>query len=239
MLLLRSSVLWILAALFTAPVIPTSAARAADTKTSSEVIAVFTLKGLTETPAPEDPIFGAVGQESLLELTRRMDKAAKDPNVKAVILLLDSAQLGYGQIEEVRQAIGRLTEAKKPVYAHADSLTTGSYAVLCGATRISLSPTSDLFLTGLYSEQMYLRGLFDKLKIQPDFLTCGAYKSAAEMFMRTGPSDEAKSMYDWLYDGMFASIVDLIAKGERLNRRRRRSGLTRACTRPSPPRRPD
>lgn len=214
MLRLRQSLFWVLsAAIMAAPQLAPKAAVAADTKSTSEVVPIFTLKSMNETPQPEDPIFGAIGEESLVEMVRRMDKAAKDDNVKAVILLLDSAEFGVGQIEEVRQAIQRLKDAKKPVYAHADSLTTGAYAVLCGATRLSVSPTSDLFLTGLYSEQMYLRGLFDKLKIQPDFLTCGAYKSAAEMFMRTGPSAEAKSMYDWLYDGMYASIVNLIAKG--------------------------
>ncbi len=213
MLRLRHSLFWLLAAFVTAPQFAPAAGLAADTKTTSEVIPVFTLKSVIETPMPEDPIFGAIGEESLVELVRRLDKAGKDDNVKAVILLLDSAQLGFGQVEEVRQAVARLKEAKKPVYAHADSLTTGAYALLCGATRLSVSPTSDVFLTGLYSEQMYLKGLFDKLKVQPDFLTCGAYKSAAEMFMRTGPSPEAKSMYDWLYDGMFATVVDLIAKG--------------------------
>jgi len=218
MLRLRHSLFWVLsAAIMAAPQLAPKAAVAADTRTTSEVIPVITLKSVLETPMPEDPIFGAIGQESLVELVRRLDKAAKDDNVKAVILLLDSAQLGFGQIEEVRQAVQRLKDAKKPVYAHADSLTTGAYALLCGATRLSVSPTSDLFLTGLYSEQMYLRGLFDKLKVQPDFLTCGAYKSAAEMFMRTGPSEEAKSMYNWLYDGMYASVVDLIAKGRNVD----------------------
>ncbi|OAI53133.1 hypothetical protein AYO47_05465 [Planctomyces sp. SCGC AG-212-M04] len=226
MLRLRQTLLWVLsAAIMAAPQLTPKAAVAADTRSTSEVVPIFTLKSLSETPQAEDPIFGAIGQESLVEMIRRMDKAAKDDNVKAVILLLDSAELGFGQIEEVRQAIGRLKDAKKPVYAHADSLTTGAYAVLCGSTRLSLSPTSDLFLTGLYSEQMYLKGLFDKLKIQPDFLTCGAYKSAAEMFMRTGPSDEAKSMYNWLYDGMYSSIVDLIAKGRNVDATKAKSWI--------------
>jgi protease IV len=225
MLRMRHSLFCLLTALVAVPALAPPAAIAADTKTSSEVVPVFTLKSMVETPTPEDPIFGAIGSESLIELVRRMDKAAKDDNVKGVILLLDSVELGYGQVEEIRQALNRLKEAKKPVYAHADSLTTGAYALLCGASRLSVSPTSDVFLTGMYSEQMYLKGLFDKLKIQPDFLTCGAYKSAAEMFMRTGPSAEAKSMYDWLYDGMFASVVDLIAKGRNVSAEKAREWI--------------
>ena len=95
MLRLRQSLLWVLsAAIMALPQVAPSAAVAADTKATSEVVPVFTLKSLKETPMPEDPIFGAIGQESLVELVRRMDKAAKDTNVKAVVLLLDSPSFG-------------------------------------------------------------------------------------------------------------------------------------------------
>lgn len=196
----------------------TSGASAADSKTTeSPVIAVFSLSSVLETPMPDDPIFGSIGGESLVQLVRRIDKAAKDSNVKAVVLLADSAGLGEGQVEEVRQALDRVKAAGKPIYAHADSLSTGTYSLLCGANRLSVSPTGDLFLTGIYGEQLYLRGLFDKFEIEPDFLTCGAYKSAAEMFTRSGPSPEAKEMYGWLYDGIYESMVDLIAKGRNVS----------------------
>src|SRR6476659_735664 len=125
MLRLRHSLFWLLTAVAALPPLVAPAdVQAADTKTT-DVVPVFTLKSVSETPMPEDPIFGAIGQESMIDLVRRMDKAAKDPNVKAVILLLDSPSFGFGQIEEVRQAINRLKDAKKPVYAHADSMTTG------------------------------------------------------------------------------------------------------------------
>ena len=55
-------------------------------------------------------------------------------------------------------------------------------------------PTGYLFITGLYGEQLYVRGLLDKIGVKPDFFTRGAYKSAAEMFMRTSPSPEASSL---------------------------------------------
>jgi protease IV len=201
-----------------------SAARAAETKPAeSPVIAVFSLSSVMETPLPDDPIFGSIGGESLVQLVRRIDKAAKDPNVKAIILLADSGGLGEGQVEEVRQALDRVKAAGKPIYAHADSLSTGTYSLLCAANRLSVSPTGDLFLTGIYGEQLYLRGLFDKFDIQPDFLTCGAYKSAAEMFTRTGPSAEAKEMYGWLYDGIYESMIDLIAKGRNVSPEKARS----------------
>ena len=44
-------------------------------------------------------------------------------------------------------------------------------------------------------------------------MTCGEYKSAGEMFMRRGPSEEADRMTNWLLDGMYENSVGLIAKG--------------------------
>jgi protease-4 len=43
----------------------------------------------------------------------------------------------------------------------------GEYALLSGATRLSMVPTGDLWLTGVYGEAMYVRGLLDLLGVQP------------------------------------------------------------------------
>lgn len=178
------------------------------------VAAVFGIKGtLLETPIPDDPLFGAAGLESLNSFITRLDKAAADESVKAVVVLLSSPELNYAQVEELRAAFDRIKAAGKKIYAFSDSLDTKSYALVSGASRISVVPTGDLWITGIYGEQMYLRSLFDKLGIEPDFMTCGAYKSAAEQYTRSGPSDAAKEMYTWLYDGLFARVVDLMATG--------------------------
>src|SRR5262249_34990897 len=39
------------------------------------------------------------------------------------------------------------------------------------------------------------------------------YKSAAEIFMRKGPSKEAEEMQNWLFDSLYDTSVKLIAKG--------------------------
>jgi protease-4 len=177
------------------------------------VVAVFKLNGtLTEAPAGDD-LFSGVARESLRSLVERLKKAKGDAQVKAVALILESPALGQAQVEEVRQALEELRAAGKEVYAHADSLETGGYVLVAGANKISLVPTGDLWLTGLYGSSPYLRGLLDKLGVRPDFLTCGTYKSAAEMFMRSGPSPEAEAMQNWLLDSMYRTDVELIAKG--------------------------
>lgn len=202
-------------------IIPARLTRAAEDqaeKATKPTIAVFALTGeITESPTDESfPLFD-LPVASLRDLTRRMTRAAHDDNVKAVVLLAENAHPGSAQIEELRQSMAAIQKAGKEVYVHSDSLGMADYVLFSGATRIAVAPTADLWVTGLYAEQPYLRGLLDKLGVQPDFLTCGDYKSAAELFMRTEPSKQADEMYNWLLDSIHKSRIALIAKGRNVS----------------------
>lgn len=177
-------------------------------------VAVFRLRGaIVETPRDGGLLSGLEHQVSLKDLVTRLNKAADDEAVKGVVLSLEGGHPSVSQAEEIRQALAHLHDKGKKVYAHADELSMGDYALLAGVDRLSLVPTGDLWLTGLYGESPYLRGLLDKLGVQPDFLTCGDYKSAAEMFMREGPSPQAEEMQNWLLDSRFDTELKLIAEG--------------------------
>ena len=190
------------------------------------VVAVFTLQGpLTETPMGEQmPLFSAPGT-SLKELVWRLRQAGDDRDVKAVVLLSDGPMLGGGQIEELRQALAYVRSKDKDVLVHSDSMGLGEYALYSAASRISVTPTGDLWVMGLQVEQPYIRGLLDKINVLPDFLTCGEYKSAAEIFTRTSPSPEADRMTNWLLDSMYESILNQIAKGRQTDRAKAKEWL--------------
>ena len=190
-----------------------------DKKTDKKpTVAVFKLEGeLTEQPAPDAFPFGSLNQTNLKDLVAHMNKAADDAQVKGVVVLLEGASIGTAQKEEVRQAMKKLRDAGKEIYAHADSLQMGEYALLAGASRLSVVPTGDLWVTGMHGEAPYVRGLLDHIAVQPDFLTCGKYKSAAEVFMRREPSPEAHAMQNWLFDGIFETYCKMIAEGRKVD----------------------
>jgi protease-4 len=177
----------------------------------SEKIAHFRLGALVETPQEMPPLFGGEVTESLKDFLARLKEARLDQSVKAVVLDLEGARLGFGQLLEVHEALGRFEAVDKDVYIHADSLSTGTYALATSASHLTLTPTGDLWLTGLYGEAPYLRGLLDKMGVVPDFEHCGSHKTAAETITRTGPSPESKEMTNWLLDSLYDSLVKLIA----------------------------
>ncbi len=181
-------------------------------------VVVFRLAGtVKESPTDDLFVFGGEPGPTLKTLVERMDKAAKDAQVKAVVLLCEGVQAGQAQVGELRQAIERIRAAGKDVYAHADQISgAGVYSLMAAASRVSVVPTADLWVSGLFGEAPYLRGLLDKLHVQPDFMTCGDYKSAGEIFMRYGPSKEADEMENWLLDSLYTSLVERIADGRKV-----------------------
>jgi protease-4 len=177
-------------------------------------VAVFRLSGaLVEAPQDQAFPFGDNKVISLHELIDRLKKAEGDKDVKAVAMSLESIELGWAQVEELREAMSQLRAAGKEIYAFADSLSMEDYVLLSGATRISVAPTGIVWVGGLHGEAPYLRGLLNKIGVTPDFITCGEYKSAAEIFMREGPSPKAEEMTNWLLDSVFDSSIKSIARG--------------------------
>ncbi|MHB8956110.1 MAG: signal peptide peptidase SppA [Pirellulaceae bacterium] len=202
-------------------------AQGADKPPAKPVAAVFTFGGeTTEAPVAEDFPFGSVG-ESFHSLLTRLKKAKSDDSVKAVIMLVSSTSLGVSQIEEVRQLLEEIKASGKDVVAHADNVSMRSYVLLSGANRICVVPTGDIWINGMYGESMHLRGLLDLVGVEPDFTTCGDYKSAAEMFMRKSPSPAAQENLDWLMDGIFETQVNLISSGRKVDAAKVREWIDR------------
>ncbi len=181
-------------------------------ETTTRQIAYFNVKGpLTETPTRIPPLFGSERPESLKGLLERFKEARLDTNIVAVVIDLQRAGLGLAQLQEIHEALRKFAAVDKEVFIHADTMTTGTYAVATGASQISVVPTGDVWLVGLHGETPYLRGLLDNIGCVPDFEHCGDFKTGPEPLTHKGPSDESRKMTNWLLDGIYEDIVALIA----------------------------
>ncbi len=196
---------------------PAQTLRPATASTGTSKVAVFRLHGpLEEAPPPFEFGFDLEPRRTLFDMLERLKRAKKDDNVKAVVFLMDQPMLGWAQMQELRQAVSDLRAADKAVYCYLEDAHPGNYLLASAASRVVMMPEGTLLLMGLHLEQVYLKGLLDKIGVQADIVHVGEYKGAGEPFTRTEPSPEAKEMLDWIVDDLYAQMIDMIAEGRQL-----------------------
>jgi len=89
------------------------------------VVSLALQGGMSET-AMAPGLFGEL-QSNLRAMIDRLDRAATDEKVAAVVLRIRNPSIGRGKIHELRQAILRLKKSGKPVYASLESAQTADY----------------------------------------------------------------------------------------------------------------
>jgi len=158
----------------------------------SKSVAEFDLSG----GVPESiggGLFQPPASRTYVALARAVERIAGDPDVSGAFVKLGGASLDWAQTEELAGLFDKLKKKGKPVVCHAHSLSNSSAAfALRACSRTWLSPAGDAETVGIAAQIMYMRGLFDKLKVGVDFLHVGKFKSGVEPFTREGPSEPAR-----------------------------------------------
>jgi protease IV len=126
-------------------------------------------------------------------LARAVERVEADADVGGAFVKFGMASLDWAQTEELGALFERMKKKGKPVVCHAHVLSNAAAAfALRACTRTWLSPAGEADTVGIAAQVMYMRGLFDKLKVGVDFLHVGKFKSGVEPFTREGPSEEAR-----------------------------------------------
>lgn len=147
------------------------------------------------------------------DISTSLAKAAKDPELRAVVVDADDAGLGLPQILEVRRHLLALRKAGKDVWVYSDHFNPKSALLGSAANHFMLMPEADSDFAGLSSESMYFKGLLDKVGVQADVIHIGDFKSFGEEFYRTGPSEFAEKQQTELIDGIFQVLHRSVAEG--------------------------
>jgi protease-4 len=199
-----------------APKAATPAEKGAKVVHRKASVVEFTLKG--EFPeGPQQPGLFSEIQPSLSKFVERMDEAAKDKAVDAVILRVAEAELGRATVDELRAAVARIRKAGKPVYAELVDADSRAYLLACACDSIYLAPGGTLMIPGVRAEMTYYKGLLDKLGIEVHVLQMGKYKSAGEPYTRTEPSPAAREEMTGIVDDLYQGLVATVAKDRKLD----------------------
>ena len=157
-------------------------------------------------------------QETLVrDIIESIDSAAYDSRITHLVMVtdfLESASLA--KLEEISQALMRFKSKGKPIIAVADNFTQSQYFLAAHADEILLNPMGSVLITGIGAYGNYFRNALEKLDIKVHVFRAGDYKSAAEPFLRSNMSAEAKEDISavinqlWLsYTGKIESLREL------------------------------
>src|SRR5581483_762748 len=107
------------------------------------------------------------GQVQVRDLVGVIDAAARDGNIKRILLDPDQLQPGgFGALEEIGAALDRFRATGKQVFVWSAGLDQGQYLLAAHADKILLDPQGALLITGLSNYRSYYKDLLDKLGVQ-------------------------------------------------------------------------
>ncbi|KAJ7956530.1 serine protease SPPA, chloroplastic-like [Quillaja saponaria] len=144
-------------------------------------------------------------------------KAAYDPRISGIYLHIDILNCGWGKVEEIRRHILDFKKSGKFIVAYVPSCQEKEYYLACACEEIYSPPSAYISLFGLTVQASFLRGVFDKVGIEPQVERIGKYKSAGDQLSRRTMSEENCEMLTALLDNIYENWLDKVssAKGKK------------------------
>ena len=157
---------------------------------------------------------GVTHEFELRDLVATLETAKDDDRVKGIALDLDGF-LGGGQasLAALGEKIGEVRKSGKPVIAFAAGYTDDRYQLASHATEIWMPAMGAMAVAGPGGNNLYFKGLMDKLGITANVYRVGTYKSAVEPYTRSDMSPEAKENAQALGDALLETWREDIARG--------------------------
>lgn len=144
---------------------------------------------------------------SLSELIGLIEFAKKDSTIKGIYIKCKNNPNGYAASEEIRTALIDFKSSKKFVIAYGETISQKGYWIGNTADKIYTHPQGGIEWSGFSIETMFLKGLLDKLEIQPQIFYAGKFKSATEPLRYTQMSDANKLQTGIWLNSIYNSFI--------------------------------
>jgi protease-4 len=163
---------------------------------------------------------------SMADLSDALQRIAGDPDLKGLVLLLKSAPGTLAQAQNLAALFDRFhtwdrqfnpDAPAKRIIVHLEMVSRTSYVVACAADQIVITPLTTWDVLGLHTTPTFWKATLARAGIQMEVVKVAPWKTAFDTFSEPGMSPEYQAQIEWLYDSLFAEIVDAIHKGRRLS----------------------
>ncbi len=124
------------------------------------------------------------------EVLGSIREAAEDDGIEAIFMRITGSELGFAQVQELRDEVKRFRSRGKKVRAMLMNADNKSYYLAAAAGEVYLAPSEHFALTGLSAQVYFFKTVLEKIGVRVESVRHGKYKSFNEPFTRDGMSDE-------------------------------------------------
>jgi len=156
-------------------------------------------------------LFG-VGENPVSVLLEQLDKARRDPFVKAVILRINSPGGTVVASELMHDEITHFKKSGKPVVAvMMDVAASGGYYVACACDDIVAQPSTVTGSIGVIMLMFDLSGTMNMIGLKSDAITSGVHKDTGSPFRAMRP--EERQLFENVVKDMYDRFVKVVDEG--------------------------
>ncbi len=175
-------------------------------------IQVIRLNGLIM-EGKEDSLF--LAKHSAGSVLKQLHKAAKDRHIKAILLRINSPGGTVSTSQEISGEIGELRNNGKPiVVSMADVAASGGYYIASAADKIVAEPGTLTGSIGVILSTVNLKGLGEKIGLQPQVIKSGPFKDIGSPYRPMTP--EEKVLLQNLINDSYEQFVNAVASGRKM-----------------------
>ncbi len=166
----------------------------------------------------------------LRDVVEALERASGDPRVIGLIARVGVSGLGWGQTQEIRDAVMAFRNSGKPAVAYVETFGelgpgNGAYYLATSFEKIYLQPSGFVGLTGLMAESPFLKGTLDKLGISPRLDHRQEYKSAKYLFTERSFNEPHREAMEKIVSSLFSQMVRGIAASRGLSEEEVRAAI--------------
>lgn len=147
-------------------------------------------------------------------LTKAIDKARDDDNVKAIVLRVNSPG-GSALASDIIWRSVQLAKAKKPVLVSMGSVAaSGGYYIAMGADAIVAEPTTITGSIGVVGGKLAFSGLLEKIGVTTSVVTRG--KNSSTLSLISGFSESERAAMQKMLDDIYRQFTSKAAQGREM-----------------------
>ena len=137
----------------------------------------------------------------LYDVVRMIHYAKSDSSIKGIYIKANDNENGFASSEELRQALVDFKKSNKFIIAYGNVVSEQAYYISTVADKIYCNPAGGVEWDGFSVNLLFMKGLLDKLEIDPQIFYAGKFKSATEP-LRVSQMTDANRLQTtvWLND---------------------------------------